>query len=388
MASTSIEPQVSRQRLVEWVQRMVRHPSPWSPRLEDDPAVRAFVAECGGSLAGETGLKTRYDPMGNMLIELGRRDASRHLLFVAYAMTHPASNMTSPFAGERVTVNGRDAIRGRGVSEQKAAAAAAFAAVYARTARGPVEGALTFVLCTSGETGRHRAVECLLSHLDPPPTLAILAIGSSRRVALGNKGRYDIDITVRGRAGHSSAPWAAVDAIAGAARVLEQFDALELGAEPHPDLGSPTLTPTAIESFPKASHTVQGEVRMTFDLRILPGQDPEAAFDAVAQSATLPEAWGLEIRKGAFQYPCEIRPDSEPVRHIRRGHTAAGLAQPQLFYSHAALDSGYLTANGCPATMWGPGDIAMFHTDDESVPVDDVWEVSNAYLGTIESYLD
>ena len=66
---------------------------------------------------------------------------------------------------------------------------------------------------------------------------------------------------------------------------------------------------------------------------------------------------------------------------------AAGLADPEFFDSHAALDAGYFTAKGCEATMWGPGEIAMFHTSEESVLVDEVWDIANAYLGTIESYL-
>ena len=385
--TTSVAPEVSRVRLIEWVQRFIRYPSEWSERMEAAPAVVAFIRECGGSLLDELGFESRYDPMGNLIVELGRRDAERNLMFATYAMTHPASTMENPFAGELVERNGSQAIRGRGVSEQKAGIAAALAAVHARHARGEIDGALSFILCTAGETGRHDAMASVLDHMDRPPALAVIPVGSSRQVALGNKGRYDIHVKIKGRAGHSSMPWASVDAIAGAAKVLKGFAALDLGAEEHPELGKPTLTATSIESFPKASHTVQGEVRMTFDLRVLPGQDPNDAYARVAETLDLPEPWEAEIDKGALQYPCEVSRDSDLISHILAGHAAAGLAEPAFFYSHAALDAGYFTAKGCEATMWGPGEIEMFHTNEESVLVDDVWDIANAYLGMIESYL-
>lgn len=385
--TTSIEPQVPRDRLVEWVQRFIRYPSEWSERMEEEPAVLAFIRDCAGPLIEELGLEPRYDSMGNMIVELGRRDSERNLMFATYAMTHPASTMKNPFVGEFIERAGSQAVRGRGVSEQKAGIAAALAAIYARHARGEIDGTLSFILSTAGETGRHNAIECVFENIDRPPALAVTSVGSSGQVALGNKGRYDIHVTVRGRAGHSSMPWASVDAIAGAMKVLEGFAALDLGADEHPELGNPTLTTTSIESFPKASHTVQGEVRMTFDLRVLPGQDPDAAYARVAEAFDLPAPWEAEIDKGALQYPCEVSRDSELVRHILAGHEAAGLDEPAFFYSHAALDSGYFTAKGCEATMWGPGEIDMFHTSEESVLVDDVWDIANAYFGTIESYL-
>ena len=39
MATISVEPEVSRERVVEWVRRFVRYPSEWSERIEESPAV-------------------------------------------------------------------------------------------------------------------------------------------------------------------------------------------------------------------------------------------------------------------------------------------------------------------------------------------------------------
>jgi acetylornithine deacetylase/succinyl-diaminopimelate desuccinylase-like protein len=387
VATVSIAPEVSRERVVEWLQRFVRYPSEWSPLVEESPAVLGFISDCVGPLVEELGLSPTFDPTGNMIIEAGDPDAGRELMFITYAMTHPASSMTEPFKGELLDRGGRQVVRGRGVSEQKAGIAAALAAFYAAAQRSALKGRLTFVLCTAGETGRHLSVEALAQHMGRVPDLVVVVIGSSGKVSLGNKGRYDILATVRGRAGHSSMPWLGVDAIAGAAKVLGQVGSLDLTADAHAELGSPTLTTTSIESFPKATHTIQNEVRLTFDLRILPGQDPDEAYARVAGAFQVPAPWQGDVDKGALQYPCLLAEESTLVRHIVAGHAAAGLAEPDFFHSHAALDAGFFARQGSEATMWGPGEIEMYHTDDETVAVDDVWDTANAYLGTILSYL-
>ena len=386
MAPISVSPEVPRERLTEWVQRFIRHPSEQSDLMEADPAVLSFISDCARPLVEELGMTPRFDGMGNMIVEMGPADAERRLMFMTYAMTHPAASMRDPFKGELIEENGVAAIRGRGVSEQKASLAAALAAVHAYRSRGK-GGGLTFVLSTAGETGRHMAAEAILGGLGAPPRLGVVVLGTSNKVALGNKGRIDIEVTVRGKAFHSSMPERGVNAITGAHEVLDRMAAFEMGEEEHAGLGRATLTSTSIASLPKATHTVQNEVRMTFDRRLLPGQDPDDAFERVRDVLDIGPPWTIEVEKGPFMYPCEVAEDSELVRHIVSGHAAAGLEAPGFMWSHGALDAGYLAERGCQATMWGPGSVDMWHSDEESISVDAVCNGANAYLGLIASYL-
>ncbi len=386
MAPLSVSPEVPRERLTEWVQRFIRHPSEQTDQMEADPAVLSFISDCARPLVEELDMTPRFDGMGNMIVEMGPADAERRLMFMAYAMTHPAASMRDPFKGELMEENGVAAIRGRGVSEQKASLAAALAAVHAYRSRGK-GGGLTFVLSTAGETGRHMAAEAILGGLGAPPRLGVVVLGTSNKVALGNKGRIDIEVTVRGKASHSSMPERGVNAITGAHEVLDRMAAFEVGEEEHAGLGRATLTSTSIASLPKATHTVQNEVRMTFDRRLLPGQDPDAAFYRVRDALDIGPPWTIEVEKGPFMYPCEVAEDSELVHHIVSGHAAAGLEAPGFMWSHGALDAGYLAERGCQATMWGPGLVDMWHSEEESISVDAVCNGANAYLGLIASYL-
>lgn len=379
---------MDREALAALACRFVRFPSPQTDRMESEPAVQDFIGSCVEPMLKEWGLATRRDRMGSLIAELGPREAGSSVLLMTYAMTHPASKMRDPFAGELIaTAEGR-AVRGRGVAEQKGALAAALAALGELRGRTDLKHRLVFALSSAGETGRHDAAREIFSTLPIAPKLGVVAIGSNGKVALGNKGRIDIEIEIGGTASHSSTPWAGVNAIDGACRLLEVLKALRFDKLSHPALGQATLTSTAIESWPKATHTIQNRVRLVLDRRLLPGEDPDAAFreiEQLAKSASAP--WTIDVRRGPFMYPCAIADDGPFLRHVRAGHAAHGLPPPETFYSHGALDAGFLVEQGCEASMWGPGRMEQFHTDEESLLIDELVAGAKAYLGFLESAL-
>jgi acetylornithine deacetylase/succinyl-diaminopimelate desuccinylase-like protein len=325
--------------------------------------------------------------MGNLIVELGPASGERSLMLMAYAMTHPANRMQAPFVGEVVETENGPAVRGRGVSEQKGALAAALMAVKVAAEGGGLRGRLVFAVSTAGETGRHDAAMAIGEALGSMPKLSVVVLGTSGRIAVANKGRVDAMVTVRGRATHSSMPWVGIDAIAGARQVLDRVLSIDLGGREHSGLGAATITATSIRSWPEATHTLQDEVRLVFDRRLLPGEDPHAAFAAIAAAADIGAPWTITTEFGPFMYPAEIAPDGALARAIAEGCRRAGVPEAGTFFSHGALDSGYLSHVGSEAAMWGPGDTSLWHSDDERVTVADLVAGAAAYRGLIESYL-
>jgi acetylornithine deacetylase len=373
--------------LLACLQRLVRYPSEQTELQEKDPRVLGFIRECAAPLLDELGAQYRYDTMGNLIAEVGPADTGRSLLFVAYAMTHPAANMTEPFAATVIdTARGR-AARGRGVAEQKTALAAALGAFGAAIERGGLGGRLILALTTAGETGRHDAVASVMGELASDPRFVVICIGTGSRVAIGNKGRLDFDVLVKGRSAHSSVPWSGINAIAGARRVLERLEQLDLNVPDHPTFGRATLTATAIESAPKATHTVPDTVRITFDQRLLPGEDPAAAFAALERAIVIDEPWRVACRQGPIMYPNEISLDGRLFAHLRAAFARAGVGEPQPFYCNFALDAGYFARRGIEAVMLGPGEVDQFHSDEEQVLVSDLVGMANVYDRMIEQCL-
>lgn len=372
------------ERLTRWAQAFTRFPSPQTGLFEAEPQVQAFLAGPVATVLEECGLKARRDAMGSLIVDIAGSGPGPSLLVMAYAMTHPAARMEDPF--EARLIDGGTRLRGRGLAEQKGALVAAIAAVAA-AAPTITAGRLVLVISSAGETGRHDAARAALAALDFVPDAAIIAIGTSGRLALANKGRIDVDIRVRGQVAHSSTPWAGVDAITGARQVLDRVLSLDPGDRAHPGLGRATLVATSIRSLPEATHTIQDEVNLTFDRRLLPGDDAEAAFAAIASAADIGAPWLVDVSRGPQMFPAEIAPDGRLARAVAQGCQLAGLSPPELFFSNGALDAGFFHSLGAEAAMWGPGDMSLWHSTEETIALSDIGDASRGYLGLIRAWL-
>ena len=371
--------------LIDWLQRFVRFPSEQTDLHERDPQVQRFIRECAAALAASFGASCRFDRMGNLIIEVGPR-SERSLLFAGYAMTYPAGNMKAAFMPDLIDTPEGRVIRGRGVAEQKTALAALFGALAEAIKSGKLTRRLSTVVLSAGETGRHDAIECAVAELECKPQFAVVCLGTDSKIAVGNKGRIDFDVLVRGKVSHSSAPWHGVNAIGGARRVLSALEELKLATSDHPHFGPATLTATAIESAPKATHTVPDLVKITYDRRLLPGEDPHTVYGAVCQAISLPPPWSVECRLGPIMYPNEVAPDCSLVRALRRAFNKAKQDNCERIYCNFALDAGYLANLGIQSVMLGPGEIDQFHSNEESVRVSELVGMAKVYYHLIELF--
>lgn len=363
----------------EVLRALLAVPSEQTDAFEAGTAVQSYLRGVVVDEARRLGLSTRCDEIGNVIVEVGPDSGPTTLIF-AYAMTHPANRMQDPYEPRLVTdESGHRRLRGRGAAEQKGALAAALLATAAlRERENELKGRLVLCVSPAGETGRHDAARTFMSGLTATPEWCIVAIGTNNAIGIANKGRLDATIVIRGRSVHSSVPSQGRNAIEGAAEALGRLATIRPDGE-HPRLGRATVTPTSIRSWPEATHTVPDEVRIVVDRRLLPGDDPEAVLAELRSALAAPE-WGLEVVPGPHMYPSELEPDHPFVELLRASFAAAGGgAEPELLYSHGAIDAGFFNHEGVPAVMLGPGEQAMWHTDDESVALADVRRCAVVY---------
>src|SRR5690606_4991086 len=133
-----------------------------------------------------------------------------------------------------------------------------------------------------------------------------------------------------------------------------------------PELGEATRAVTAMETWPKASHTIPNLCRLTIDRRLVPGESPdEAVADIAACARDLP--FEIEVEKGKINLPNKVSPEA-PVSKMAMAAAQNVGFPPHTTHTTAALDVGYLTAPGADAILFGPGDPALAHTEDELVP--------------------
>ena len=361
--------------------KLVQFPSPQTKLLEEEPKVLALIKDVVNPELEKTGIRTHIDDKGNLNASLKGEKEGKRLLLVGYAMNAMPSTMLEPYSGkvvggEAYGIKG-ECVWGRGACEQKGSLAAMIAAFkLIANCKEELPGDITLIVSTAGETGRHHSLAYVLEHGKVQADWGI--IDGPPEIQLGNKGRVDIQVTVRGKQSHSSRPWEGINAIDGAVKVLEKLKPLipYPSDKTHPGLGKVSLTTNAIESFPKATHTIQSECRMMFDRRLLPGDDPQAAVEQLERTIGDIEPFGIEVEAKEFMYPSEVLKDSAVVKSLEQAIRTMVGREPEYSYSSAANDTGLLNVKGIQTINYGSRNIRFQHTDHDLVSVDSVFEAA------------
>jgi acetylornithine deacetylase/succinyl-diaminopimelate desuccinylase-like protein len=396
-----LAPHLSRERTRTIFQELVRVPSPQTDLLEDEPQLREFMQVALLPRMRELRMaNVRQDAMGNLIAESSAGRSGRSLMLVTHAMNQPPSTMPDPYAGKTIdaTPHGLpgEAVLGKGASEQKGTMAAMLHAMEAVDRAGiALDGRLVFVCCVSGETGKHDAIRHVVERENVKTDLAFV-YGNSLKLQLGNRGRVDVKVLVRGHPSHSSRPRDGANAVTGAVEVLRRLAAEIPQDRAHPQLGVASLTCNRIESFPKSTHTVQDRCEIGLDRRLLPGDDPDAVVAEIARVAQAVDGWAdpvsgkplrVAVDKGAVMYPSLVREDSRVVRLLRAGCEAMLGAAPEAFYGQSAHDQGYLNFVGIETANFGSGEQAFAHTDLDMASVDRTFAAAKVYAWMIAAYL-
>src|SRR5262245_24229551 len=398
---TLLDARISRERAKELLIALVKVPSPQTELLEEEPLLKEFIkAAIEPRLSAMGFADIRYDTMGNLIASYGAGTSGKSLMFIGNAMNQPASTMPNPYSGD--VVDGAkfglpgECVMGKGASEQKANLAAMLHAMETVIAsKAPIAGKLFFTCCLSGETGKHDAIRSVVEGAGVRADMAVLG-GTGLKVTLGNRGRIDVFVTVKGAPCHSSRPWDGSNAITGATAAIARLLAeVKLGRS-HPQLGRQSLTVNHIRSFPDSTHTVQERCEFTLDRRLLPGEDPNEAFAEIERIAKEVErfkdpvsgkGYSVEVRLGPFMYPSLVTTDSPVVRAILRASEVM-LGKPvETYYSPSAFDQGYLNHVGIVTANFGAGEHQYAHTDFDMASVERTTDSARVYAFMMLDYL-
>lgn len=397
----TLETAISKERAKELLIELVKVPSPQTDKFEAEPLLGEFIRKAVEPRLREMGIEDiRYDGMSNLIATYGADRSGKSLMFISNAMNQPQSTMKNAYDGDVVDGAALDlpgeAVLGKGASEQKANMAAMLHAMETVIASDlPVNGKLVFLCCVSGETGRHDAIKSVVEGEGVTADMAVLG-GTSLKLTLGNRGRIDTFIKVRGNPGHSSAPAKSCNAITGALEIIRRLeDQLALTGE-HPALGTPTFAINHIRSGPDSTHTIQGECALTLDRRLLPGDDPREKWqdirdivmqvDGMADPAS-GQKWSVEMTEGPFMYPSLVEMDSPIVQAICGASEVMLGAPPETFYTTTAFDQGYLNHMGIPCANYGAGEDRYAHTDNDCASVDRTTDTAKVYAYMMADYL-
>lgn len=381
--------------IVELLQALVRAES--HPRIErqEEKAAQVLDAFLRAHAIHSTLAEVRPG-RPNLTASLSGQRPGRHLILCGHLDTVSPNDEAGGDAFSARIEEGR--LFGRGSADMKGALAAmAGALALLKESGAPAAGRVTLAAVIDEEEASLGAEALINSGLRADG--AVVGEPTSNRVALGHKGLEWIAVDFEGRAAHSSTPEAGVNAVAAAAHFITLAER-ELGPaferRRDPVLGLPTINIAVVRGGQQPSF-VPAHCRVELDRRWV---KTETVDDVLADLEALLER--VRAARPGLKTKLERMPSANPsLPHgplvIDPGHPLVGAALaafddlglpcPETTVFPAWTD-GALLSNlaGIPTVIWGPGDVALAHSADESVPIAEVLQAARLYAAAARRF--
>jgi acetylornithine deacetylase/succinyl-diaminopimelate desuccinylase-like protein len=381
--------------LVNTLVELARIPTqvPLGPEVFMEPDDPKLVHYVQGVLRPKLSVFGAYDildvPRNQLVVRYGAGTSQASLLLMVYTPTQHHNLMPEPFSGKiaRATAWGYDepCVFGQGVTQNKAHHAVMLAVLkLLHEHQVPLSGTVCFAVNNEGRSS-HVCSTAILEALDPKPEFAILLIGTGLRLSLGNRGRVDVNVEVRGKATHSSAPHLGLSAIEGAHEVLTRLKQVPLAGS-HALLGGRHALVYQMVFAPLAPHTLPEVGRLRIDRRLLPGDDPEQAVADVRATIGDLSPYQVRVEGGSYMLPALVDAQHPGVLALQDAHRHVRGVELEAYYGQGSFDAGGPCAAGVPAVMYGVGGGASVLAED-FVPLSHVLDEARVIIHTILSLL-
>jgi putative selenium metabolism hydrolase len=358
--------------LIAFAQELVSTPSL--------PGEERPVSELVAAKLSQLGYRdVTVDELGNVVGHFG--DGPPRLMYNGHVDHVPPAGMEDPYGAQ--VVDGY--LRGRGSMDMKASVAAAAFAVASLDR--PLRGSYVFTADVREEVDGPEGIQTLLAR-GLRADYGVSGEATSLDVALGHRGKIQLDVTVHGRSSHAASPGEGQNAVYEAIPFL---GALEREADRLPSdplLGRATLAVTGISSSPSGEvAVVPSGCTIRIDRRFVSEETPESCRAAIEDLvARVAEEHGAHATVDPVNvYPLMLTDANEPI--VAAASDAVEEAtgrRPTLKAWQFGVNATWMNAAGIPSVGLGPGDERLAHTPDERVPIADVLQVRRAYTLLIE----
>ena len=233
------------------------------------------------------------------------------------------------------------------------------------------------------------------------PGAVILAEATDGDLCTGHRGHAELGVEIHGLAAHASTPERGRNPNLLLPHVLLALNEIAAAQPEHEVLGLATFTPTVVETWPKSGNVIPDRVRVTLDLRVLPGWEEAQALEEIraALAARVPAGDGVrvEVVPGRADFrawtgwaaedsnftPGFLMSDDHPVvRAASRALRAATGVSPRIRPWKFGTDGGHTCGtHGIPTIGYAPGREALAHTNRERLELESARAAYDAYPG-------
>ena len=385
--------------LTEFLQDLVRLPS--VNGRDSEAAVAHRIAEEAARLGLPAELVASDPARPNVLVSWGDGPARFALIghLDTVAEGDAAQWSSPPFAAEVVG----ERLIGRGTADNKAGLACGLYTLAALRDRGVLDPARVRVILAGvvdEESGASSplGVRHLLNTGRFAGVQGAIYTYASDIVCIGHRGLLRLTLTAHGEAAHSgSAEWhqkrRGVNAVTGLAAVLLRLEQLRLDAPFHPafeGLGC-TLTPGTVFQGGAFESMVPAAATALVDVRLMPGQDPQAVLEAVQREIAAEEAARPGLRVSVVvknRLPGAAIPADHRLAQVAQQHAQAVTGRAWPIAGAGPANEGYMLIEAGLPTLPGFGpEGGNAHAPDEWVSVKSLAETVEVYARVIEACL-
>ena len=232
------------------------------------------------------------------------------------------------------------------------------------------------------------------------PDCVVITEPSRLGIYRGHRGRMEIEVHLRGKSCHASAPERGDNPIYKMTRLVEEVEKLNTRLKDDPFLGKGTIAVTEIRSLSPSLCAVPGACSIHLDRRLTAGETKESAL---AEVKALPGAEGAEIEILTYDvpsytglrypmekyYPTWVLEESNPLTQ------AAVATYRALWNREPVVDKWTFSTNGVgsmglmgvPTIGFGPGEEDVAHSVVERVPIRHLVEAAQFYAAFPLTYL-
>ena len=281
---------------------------------------------------------------------------------------------------------------GRGSCDVKSGVAAMLTAFERLVYERPANSCNVLIAFTVDEEYTHTGSSAL-SEMDHGCDLGIIAEPTEMQLVVSHKGAVRWKIHSSGRACHSSTPHLGDNAIYRMGRVLNALGehACQLsGSTPDPLLGPPSLSVGRITGG-QSVNIVPDTCSIEIDRRLIPGETVEGAMGMVREFLKM-KLSPNDFEKIAFGEPWvkmpALRNDTATafLDKLQSGLIGPDGNKPGIGGVPYGTDAGPLAQMGLPCVVFGPGNIAQAHTEDEWIEMDQVIDASERYFQLLANW--
>jgi acetylornithine deacetylase len=306
-------------------------------------------------------------------------EGSPRVVWEGHLDTVQVDGMTAPFVP--VIRDGR--LYGRGAVDDKASLAMFMLALRAAMGR-PRNAEITFVAAIDEEV-TFKGVSHHIAR-NGPYDMGIAGEPTGLRIITACKGVIRFVIEVHGRNAHASRPDEGIDAIGIATGLLARLRAhMATDRRHHPMLGRRSLTCTLFQAG-EGPNSVPALARLTFDMRTLPDQTGQEAWEEIAAVVTafsVPEGASIDMKPRFIDsISMEVDTNAEVVRRLQPALHSFGI-DPTPLGAPFGSDATKFTRAGSPTVIFGPGCIEQAHAPDEHVDLDQVVKAAEILVRSI-----